>query len=288
MNDRPCPAPYTFNDVYAILDAAVRSLSVRHSPTNDLLRAGAIESLTHHLSHPELRASDLPADPAEGALTAFLRACAPDAYLAGWARDLVRDSGLDIDVCLARLPVEVPYGHPMSALANSPEDYELLRVADLPAPHSIKRDCALQPHFDALSKQEQRRNRLRTLLGRPAPGIALQVRAGQLWQHEVVRDRAWSGCGKHQPDVDWNACIDDVSHVLAAAIDGAFPWRRDIVYRKVNPSGQEPLTPSARLTWSLLGDPIHWSPPEPTVVSGQHRLCGARAAGVERIWVRVR
>jgi hypothetical protein len=86
---------------------------------------------------------------------------------------------------------------------------------------------------------------------------------------------------RHHKGCDFDAAVRDAFRLVRTVR----PWAEEHVYGVVNPTRMEPLDPQTRLMWSLINDPITWDGSQ-QVSNGQHRLAGARAAGIAELLVR--
>jgi hypothetical protein len=181
-----------------------------------------------------------------------------------------------------------PYGVLMSNWSDDPNEYQLVPLDTLPPPWNLRDSaCPAAERYHTLEEEATRKESslMRRLLNRNVVNEG-QPREGAwaAFQSELASG-ATTPCGLH--DLSPSQWIEAVN-VANTTIESERPWDRDSVYRAFRDQRgvEEPLPALERLAWSLLSRPITWSPGSPSVEDGQHRICGATAAGLTEILIR--
>lgn len=163
---------------------------------------------------------------------------------------------------------------------GSANEYQLIQLNRLPPAHVISRygggeiweRIAKGSQWDRLidriggASWRDGRRAARRLLADGEAGLAIN---------------AYQGPGRDHSDCNFAAAVQRAHEVTLTVR----PWREDKVRAAINPDRVEPLAPQVLLTMSLIMEPITWSPGN-DLSNGQHRLAGARVAGLEEILVR--
>lgn len=160
-------------------------------------------------------------------------------------------------------------------LLPSPDDYILFPVADLPYMHQPGSDCSHNRLHEVLCNQ---RGALGLSSGRPGHEDNDVVAGRELARR--LANKQLKACGKHK-DVDWRRVIDEAIVVR----DIARPWSEDAIKAALDYRSDDTATVEQKLILSLFLDPIRWDGTSKRVNAGQHRLCGARLAGIGRVLV---
>ena len=184
--------------------------------------------------------------------------------------------------------LRLAYCVPVARWSSDRSDYRQVEVARLPPPHNLQRGCNCAHRYEEFEQQcsISQRTLWARLSGQPADPHRVRAEAWLLFQ-DSLRSGNQGACELHRlatPKVR-----GDAMEMVTGLIDNAPRWEESTVYvnlREINGVG-EPLPPTERLAWSLLSEPVVWVPGVNALVNGQHRLCGAAAAGLERLWVQV-
>lgn len=203
-----------------------------------------------------------------------------------WALNSCRAVGLKPFEILCRMAdtphPHRPYPSPVSGFRPNPDDYRLVPIADLP-PFHIPSGC---DHKDGWVHEEAEAQSLQQPTPRwpwarqsdePSTPTVASRSAADAWL-ELHHSR-W--CSKHEASIDWRAVQARAEQVHATIR----PWTSASVLSAANPAGREPFSPSVALLVSMFMRPITWDGKSETVGDGQHRVCGARRAGLGEVLV---
>lgn len=184
--------------------------------------------------------------------------------------------------------LRAPYGVPMASWSNDPASYRLMDLATLPPPHNLRRDCPSGERYHQLEQLALNPEQHSIWRRRGPIGIDPAAARRDAWNtfQGKLRDGTRQPCSLHvMSHQEWTDAV-----TLAVAMRDQYrPWVANTVFQQMLTARRvgEPLPPVERVTWSLLRDPITWDTRCLEVSNGQHRICGAIAAGLTQVLVRV-
>ena len=251
------------------------SLRICPDPMTVQRRLSLMDCLAPLTFTPALDESGLDDADAAAVATLLMRCLRSGIDDTDWALKAAAIEGCQPLLLLARVadrgvPLTHGYRSPMAGFRSDPSTYTFVDVADLPPFHNPFKCGQASGWRKAAHVRDRWWDR-----GHEAGVQDLANRqAGDDWLHAQGRV-----CPLHDLTLDW----DDIMSGAAGVLRDVQPWTRVGVLRAVNPSGKEPFDRRTSLLISLFLDPIIWDGKTKAVTNGQHRICGARQAGLKRI-----
>lgn len=269
-------------DILNLYGVGTASISAADNATQARLRASHLAHLASHHRHPDLAHIDT-LNPASAAIGSFLLTCSTDPETWTWASRLLKDLSLDAALLHSQArtvarPNTMPLYSRAVVFLQDPQDYQLVPVADLPYGQSMH-NCGHSDRFQTERTAVQRANKMRRII----PGIATpdpELEAGRRLQR-LLDTGELQPCNNHAKDLNWEQAMTDAEKIRQTLR----PWTLTAIRHHLDPSDAEPMTDQNTLIYNLFKEPIRWEPGKPRVTGGQHRICGARNAGITHVMV---
>jgi len=201
-----------------------------------------------------------------------------------WIRKVLRSLQLDPGALLVETRAALPVRQTrrVAVFLTNPDDYILIPVERLPFAHNPYECEYIDMHqaFADKDRQAQRTHgRLARLLRRPRPDADPDLAAGRRL-NDLLITGTLPKCHKHQ-DIDWAQAMSD-----AESIQGnTRPWTPQQISTDLGIESDDNSTPQQRFVRDLFLDPVRWDSRRPRLENGQHRVCGARLAGIPQLMI---
>lgn len=269
-------------DLLNVYEVGTADISADDNAIRMRLKASLLAHLATHHRHPDLAHVDHP-NPVAAAIGGFLLVCSADPETWTWAARLFKDLSLDAALlhsqarAVAR-PNTMPLYSRAVVFLEDPQDYELVPVADLPYGHSMH-NCGHMDRFRSERSAVGCGNKFRRII----PGKTTadpDLEAGRRLQR-LIDTGELQPCSNHSKYLDWEQAMVDAEAIRQTVR----PWTFTAIREHLDPRDVEPMTDQNTLIYNLFSDPIRWPPGSVRVTGGQHRICGARNAGITHLLV---
>lgn len=274
-------AAATNDDILALVDRAImyianddpdaRSLTRRLSILNNLAPVALLGSgNATHLPRPAR------------ALATFIHQATYDEHDWIWAKQALTALQVDPDALLIATRRAVPEsqnGHMRALLPRA--DYTFIPVDRLPFAHNPFKCSHIDRHQE-FERQAQRRQRsiFARLRRRSSQDEAPALAAGRHLD-QLLSTGELPTCHMHPQGVDWRLAIDQARHIQ----DTVTPWTEAAIDAALDIATDEDSTTQQRLVRDLFTDAIRCNRTFSRLQNGQHRVCGARRAGIPTLLI---